>query len=282
VIIMAQVSTDIKTGKIPLSGVPVWTPGKDGKGDQELWSGNVYAQKAELDDNVITNYSQPQEIAFSKSIKGFQPSSGLWYQTRVKLQKENPDVEENFITGHLERVATLWRVLKVGEKCLDVLLVQYPFAVAGGKDFERDERGVPKARQVWQMAAPKENTYVTQAPADVITFFKTLYGVENLAQVPDNAYFYAGDVPAPGEERAALRSDWGWHHREGRRVNVHGVWRPSGRYSLVGFRVFEGGEGAIKDVDARKGRLIVEASSMDDAKRYADTLRELGIPFSEE
>ena len=94
---MPGTSAEKQAEKIYLKDVYVWTPGSDGKGEQEVWSGHVYAKKAQTPDgNTITAYSMPGEISYARKMGGFQPSSGLWYQSRARLENENSGVEENF------------------------------------------------------------------------------------------------------------------------------------------------------------------------------------------
>ncbi len=257
--------------KVPLAGVRVWTPGKDYKGDEEAWSGNVYAKKAELNGMTLKAYPQWEEIAHAREIGGFEPSSGLWYQTRARLQTESPDIEKDFITGMLEGTATLWKYLKVedGKSWADGLFINYPVPNADGTDFERDEKGIPKARQVWQMALPVKDSYVNGMPPELDTFANTLYGMQDSrVQLPDYAFVWVNPSSIKhGVEKRALRSGWGLARRADRRVDVSGYLGPAGRSSLVSFRVFESGEDSIKDADARRRKLIVEARSMKKAIR---------------
>jgi hypothetical protein len=275
---MSTQTQESKVIKVPLSDVHVWTPS-----GEEVWTGNVYALKAQKDRKTVTSYSQPHAVDYAGQLGGLVPSSGLWYQARKRLQKENPDVEKDFVTGVLEDTSTLWKYLKIGQKFADGLLIQYPFANEDGSDFVRDEKGIPKGRQIWQMTLPVGDFYINKMPQELATFANTLYGTEDaIGKLPDYAYFWAnaGSIK-PGVERRAFRGCWDWSGRAYGRVSVLGLWAPSNRFSDVGFRVFEGGD-SIKDVDARKRRLIVEAGSMAEAERYASALRESNVPFVEE
>lgn len=276
---MSETTQTEPLAKIPLSNVYIWTPS-----GEEVWSGRVYPKKAQQDDSTITGYQQWEAIKHGKQMGGFVPSAGLLYQTRAKLEKENPVVEEDFITGDLEDTATLWRYLKIGENWADGLLIQYPLPNEDGTDFLRDEKGIPKARQIFQMALPVRDSYVGKMPPELDMFANTLYGMQDTRSLlPDYAFVWVNPSSIKScVEKRALRGGWYLAPRERRRVDVPGPLAPAHRHSPVSFRVFEGGEELIKDVDARRRRLIVETKSMEDAERYAAELRNLGIPFAEE
>lgn len=232
-------------GKVYVANVTLWTPS-----GEERWSGYVTEKKAQLNGRTITKYQQREAISHAIQQNGFIPSSGLWHQSLSRLEKERPDVEEDFITGESEDTSAVLKFLKVGEKYADGLFIQYPFVNSDCTDFERDEKRVPKARQIWQMALPVNDSYVHRLPEELDTFVNTLYGMSDARkQLPDYAYVSI----TPEGERRVLRSDWDWLPREGRRVLAGGDWRPADRVSDVGFRVFDGGEDSIRDVDARKG-----------------------------
>lgn len=235
---------------VPVADVYVWTPS-----GVEVWSGNVGARKAQLNGTTITRYSQPQAIRYATQKGRFVASSGLWYQTRLRLEKEMPEVESDFVTGEAEDTSTVLVFLKTGEKYADGLFVQYPVPNAGGTDSERDEKGIPKARQIFQMALPVRNSNVKDMPIELDPFLNTIYGMEDARKrLPDFAYVWV----IPEGERRVLRSAWSWPHREDRRVIVRGYWAPADRFSDVGFREFEGGEDSITAVDERRRKLIVE------------------------
>jgi|GEM_PF-4818588 len=246
------------TGKIEVVGLPIWTPGRDGRGDEERYTGRVHAKKAAEGGSVLTGYSRPQAVGYAAKHGGLVPSSGLWYQTRARLEAEGNPVEKDFITGPLEDTATLFRVLRVWRNYADCLLIQYPLLNAEGTDSVRDERGIPRAKQIWQTALPVSSEYFAEMSPDFAVFANILFGTDDAQRKLPFARFYLGKAPVPGEERRVLRSSWGWAPKD-RRVDVNGALGPSARHSDVGFRVFEGGEDSIREVDARRRRLIVEA-----------------------
>lgn len=270
-----------------LAAVPVWTPS-----GTEYWSGYVRLGKEKDVGDVapnLTSLSQPGEIAYARRSAGFLPSPGLRYQAVATLAKDRRErfvdgfardlAVQSFVSDIAEDSSTVLKFLRIGAKYADGLVIQYPVVNADGTDFERDEKGIPKGRQTWQMALPIKHHPVSAMGDEFDPFLNTMFGMEGARKMIRDSGFGMVVVEPVGERRVICSPWYGPPDIE--RLNSLGcVKEPFVQSDQIGFRLFEGGEGFIIDQE-RKKRYVVEAAP-EEAERYASLMREHGIPFREE
>ncbi len=232
----------------------------------EVWIPNgSYTAPRRIDTNKMpVNTTLPEVIleAGGRNPRQRILTSGEWHRIRENLQRTNAKVEEGMITGPYERTSTILDYTHGRKGDGDYfcgLLIQIPEVVDDG-NFAEDEKGILKARYIWEMALPIKSDHVKNMPPELDPFLDTIYGMKEARKIlPDYAYFY---MEKPEGLISLLRGDWAWPDRGRRRVDVFGAWRPLNPGGCVAARAaVEGGViYELYDVDFETAmRLLKEA-----------------------
>ncbi|NYZ77322.1 hypothetical protein H0O02_03330 [Candidatus Micrarchaeota archaeon] len=160
-------------------------------------------------------------------------ASGDFYRVLFRLEKTNPEVARSMVTGSYKATGTLAdfshckKVYKNGTAYFDGLLVQHP--ETDGERLLTDDRGIIRARDVWEMPLPLEGGYVKELLRETPVlgkFFDAIYGMENAGHhLPDYAHLNWPNNPT--DVLNLLRGRWPWRPPMDWRVFVDGLWRPS-------------------------------------------------------
>ena len=132
------------------------------------------------------------------------------------------------------------------------------------------------------MALPIYAHHFKKIPKELKTFTDTVYGVEDAVRVLPlydvGIWAYSKNIPLKeGTERQALRGSWRSSHLEAMRGDVIGDSSP--KHMQCNVHVFEGGKDAVRGVDARRRRFIIETTDAEESRGYTNGLTSLGIAF---
>ncbi len=196
----------------------------------EIWTPDgCYKAPGHIDKNKMPDsLTLPQVIieAAKRNPRQRIMTSGEWYQIREKLQETTPDVEKIMVSGSYERTSTILDFdhgkKNKKDKYFDGLLIQIPKVDDEG-NLSVDEKGILKARHLWEMALPLKSDHVNNMPPELDMFIDTIYGMKGVRkELPNYAYISI----TPEGLRNLLRGDWSWPDHESRRVDVSGLWEP--------------------------------------------------------
>ena len=202
----------------------------------------------------------PQIIAEARNKKPRQRplTAGEWYMIREMLEQTEPGIEESMITAPYERTSTILDYIhgrgrrKYSKKgYYDGLLIQIPEADDEG-NLIKDEKGILKARHIWEMALPIKSDYVKNMPPELDTFLNTIYGMDDARnKLPDYAH-----VSIKYDGLRNLVRGQSWHFQGDGRVVVNGRFGPLSTYWDVAARAATEGRTLHELVDADYRKVI--------------------------
>ena len=202
----------------------VWTP-----------SGYRTAPQYLCVDKMPTKQNLIQAIDMAKGRTPRQRllTSGEWYQISLRLEETNPEIENNMITGPSEATATIADYehgkkveKKSGLAYFDGLLMQHPETDGNGY-LATDEKGILKARDMWEMPLPLKGGYIDGMPKNFKKFIDTIYGMRSARKKLKLPHAYLFWSENPTGLISLLRGGWIWPTNVPGRVRVHD-WRTFG------------------------------------------------------
>ena len=258
-----------------VSNVKVWTPS-----GEEVWSGYADLPKGIGRPNYFLGDSD------ARAVGAFTPSSGLLYRALMKMSDQNTfDLKKWRPDFDGVATSTIIHPLQNRGSYAEIVMIQYPFLNQEESGFERDARGVPKGRQRWEMAMPIGDYYLTKLDKQFDPFVDALFGMEGSRDAL--AGKYASVITQHDGEHVVTRfmrfgpPDEAFLNTIDCTINPSQYEQPDKIPRSYRHIIFRDGENLIRNTEAVKKRLVVEALP-EDAARYASQMAEAGIPFSEE